>query len=261
MGGMNILPLEFKRDGLTIRGLLYLPNGVGPFNLVILAHGFGAGLTTYTRKMAEVLCADNLACYVFDFTGGSEGSSSDGSMLEMSVLTQKADLLTVLDGFQRYDSVKSIHLLGASQGGLVAAMAAKERKDEVEGLVLLYPAFSIPDSTRRQFPSKDDIQEINERMGSKVGRAYHEAVYDMDAYEEIRGFGKPVLIIHGDQDEVVPIDYSKRALEVYPEARLYVVKGAGHSFNIYSFSRAMDEIAEFVKRNDPEPRFAAFDAP
>lgn len=255
---MNILPLEFQRDGLSIRGLLYLPNGVGPFNLVIIAHGFDANLTL-TRRIAEVLSEDSIAAYVFDFTGGAERSSSDGSMLDMTVMTQKEDLLTVMDSFKRYDSVKSVHLMGASQGGLVAAMAAKEREEDISGLVLMYPAFSIPDSTRRQFPHREDIQDVNERLGAHVGRAYHEAVYDMDPYEEIKGFSKPVLIVHGDKDELVPIEYSVKALEVYPDARLYTVKGAGHSFDVYSFSRALDEVADFIKRDEPAPVFSAFD--
>ena len=257
---MNIFPLEFQRNGLTISGFLYLPDCEGPFNLVIVAHGFGSNLSV-TRRAAEILARDNLASYVFDFTGGSEDSSSGGSMLDMTVLTQKEDLLIVIDHFMLSSLIKSIHLMGSSQGGLVAALAAKERSEKLSGLVLLYPAFSIPDQTRKAFPEKKDIQEVNERLGFHVGRAYHEAVYDMDVYKEIAGFPKPVLIVHGEKDELVPIEYSRKALEVYPDARLYEVKGQGHNFSSFSFSRAMDEISSFIKRDEPEPVFPAFDAP
>ena len=39
-----------------------------------------------------------------------------------------------------------------------------------------------------------------------------------------------VLIVHGDQDEMVPLHYSERALKHFPDASLYVMKGAGHGF-------------------------------
>jgi len=41
----------------------------------------------------------------------------------------------------------------------------------------------------------------------------------------------PVLIIHGDVDETVPVEWSESAIRKLPEgSRLEVVSGAGHNF-------------------------------
>ena len=70
--------------------------------------------------------------------GPSGSGKSTGSSLGMSVLTEKADLLNVLDYVKGLDYVDPtrITLAGCSQGGLVSALAAAEREAEVERLVL-----------------------------------------------------------------------------------------------------------------------------
>ena len=53
---------------------------------------------------------------------------------------------------------------------------------------------------------------------------------DYDIYGAIAAYDQDVLLIHGDSDTIVPLEYSQRALEVYPSARLEVIRGGGHGF-------------------------------
>ena len=41
----------------------------------------------------------------------------------------------------------------------------------------------------------------------------------------------PVLIIHGDEDDVVPVGDSVRAAKRYRNCRLSVIRGEGHHFD------------------------------
>ena len=53
----------------------------------------------------------------------------------------------------------------------------------------------------------------------------------MDPYSLISGYTGPVIIFHGDQDNIVPISYSQNAVNTsYSNAQLVTVEGAGHSF-------------------------------
>ena len=56
-----------------------------------------------------------------------------------------------------------------------------------------------------------------------------------------QGIVFPVLFIHGDQDERVPLDDSKRIVELSDgEAELYIPKGEGHVFK--------EKLGEIVER-------------
>ena len=39
-----------------------------------------------------------------------------------------------------------------------------------------------------------------------------------------------MLIVHGDVDQVVPLKGSQEAVGIFPDARLHIIKGAGHVF-------------------------------
>ena len=49
--------------------------------------------------------------------------------------------------------------------------------------------------------------------------------------DAIRRFNKPVLLIHGDADMAVPVQYSIDAAEKYADARLVVIKGDDHNYH------------------------------
>lgn len=95
----------------------------------------------------------------------------------------------------------------------------------------MYPAFLVGDWARKLFKNKDDIPDTYFHMWMDVGHNYFEAVWDYDIYEEIGKYEKEVLILHGDEDNIVPISYSERAAEVYPSVQFKTMKGAGHGFS------------------------------
>lgn len=245
--GYNVSELSFARDGLTLRGRVYVPQGSGPFPLVIISHGFGE-TAAETARFAVRFAERGIAAYVFDFCGGSVSGRSDGETTSMSVLTELADLNAVINGFKEISSIDSdrIFLFGDSQGGLVSAMAAAERGEDIAGLVLFYPALVIPDDTRREFSSIDMIRDVNYRFGIPIGRVYHEAVYDMDVLEAIAGYDGPVLIVHGDADSIVPFSYSELADSQYENSHLIILPGAGHGFHGSDFDMACNEAVSFV---------------
>ena len=129
----QVYELNLEREGLKIFGNLLKPRGEEQYPLMILSHGFGSSYR-YTLQYARELVELGIACYVFDFCGGSMNSMSDGEMINMSVITEKNDLSTILDQLKMYDWVDQdkIYLMGESQGGLVSTLLASERSDEID---------------------------------------------------------------------------------------------------------------------------------
>lgn len=123
-----------------------------------------------------------------------------------------------------------LYLAGESQGGAVAAMVANDLNQQIAGLLLLYPAFIIPDDARKHYQDIDAIPEKIPHAFMAVGRAYYEPLLNYDIYAHLFDFTRPVLIIHGEADWVVPISYSRRAARYYAQATLRPIPGAGHGF-------------------------------
>ena len=64
--------------------------------------------------------------------------------------------------------------------------------------------------------------------------------------DEIERFDNPVLIIHGAADEVVPLDYVKRAENLYKNAKLVLIDGADHCYGGQT-EELSEAIREFFK--------------
>lgn len=243
--------LYAENEGQQIYGLLYQPVGAeGPRPVVIYAHGFGSSYRN-GDQYAQALATQGYLVYCFDFRGGSESSRSEGANLEMSVFTEQSDLEAVIAMIKARSDVDSrnIFLLGASQGGMVSAMTAADNADDIAGVVLLYPAFALVDDARERFNCIDEVPESYRHLFMTVGRPYFEKLFDYDVYGHIQNYSKDILLIHGDQDSLVPLSYSERALEVYPSAELEVIPGAGHGFHGDAAQRAIDRMSEYFSQH------------
>lgn len=240
--------LYANRDGNQIYGVIYIPQNAGEkMPTVIFSHGFGGNYQVGTQY-AKGLVAEGYVVYCFDFCGGSQTSRSDGSTLEMSIFTEQKDLEAVISMIQSLDYVDTdnLFLMGTSQGGAVSAITAAEHEDEIRGAVLLYPAFCLVDMTKERFKSAEEIPDTYFSLWMTVGRAYAENLLDYDIYDAISAYKNDVLILHGDADNIVPLSYSEKALEVYLSAKLEVFPGAGHGFYGEDAKRAIELMTEYL---------------
>lgn len=200
-------------------------------------------------QYAEALAEHGYAVYCFDFCGGSSGSRSDGSTLEMSVFTEQADMEAVIAMIQELEYVdnENLFLMGTSQGGAVSAITGAAHKEEIRGMVLLYPAFLLAERANELFQSVEEIPDTYFFLWMEVGRAYFEPLIGYDIYEEIAAYDRDVLMIHGDADSIVPLTYSERALEVYPSSELKVISGGGHGFYGEDARQVIDYMLEYLE--------------
>lgn len=247
MNNYTVVPFDTQNNGLLIIGELYQPEGDGPFDCAIICHGFYDDLNN-NKDIAQALAQQGMIVINFDFCGGSLLSQSDGTVTEASVKTQVSDLKEVLAKAKSFPNLKNIYLIGISQGGFVSALAAKDEKDAVAKMVLLYPAFIIPDDMRKRFQIIDNIPENYTIFGNPVGKKYAADVIDMDTFEEIKGYTNPVLIFHGTDDTTVPVEYSKRATEIYPNCDLVILNNEGHGFTDSARESTIKQIIEFLTK-------------
>ena len=222
-----------ERDGNRIFGMMYYNSASSRKQpAVILSHSSSLtheAMSGYALAIAKM----GYAAYCFDFCGGSDKSKSDGKTDEMTVFTEVEDLRAVVKTVKSQANVEpsQVSLLGSSQGGLVSALLADECPDDFAGMILFYPAFNIPEMVK-MFSGFGDWGDFGDFGGMmSMSEAYINSIKDFDVWSHIGKFSKPVCIIHGTADMIVPIANSEKAVGLYPSATLNKIEGANHGFN------------------------------
>lgn len=231
-----------ERDGNRIFGMMYYNSASSKKQpAVILSHSSSLtheAMSGYALAIAKM----GYAAYCFDFCGGSDQSKSEGSTDDMTVFTEVEDLRAVVKTVKSQANVdpSQVFLLGSSQGGLVSALLADECPDDFAGMILLYPAFNIPEMVKMfsgfgdwgdwgDFGNWGDFGAFGGMMS--MSEAYINSIKDFDVWSHIGKFFKPVSIIHGTADMIVPISNSEKAVGLYSSATLNKIEGANHGFN------------------------------
>lgn len=238
-------------NGKNIYGELLLPEGIsGKLPTVICSHGYGSSYKLCKLTIGKGLAMSGYAAYCFDFYGGSKKSKSGGSMLEMSIMTEKEELLAVIDYIKKLDVVdaENLYLFGESQGGMVSGITAVDRTADLKAMVLYYPAFCIPDDAHKKFADKEVIPEQTEAFNLPISRKYYLDAWDLDVFSYIPAFEKPVFIIHGDADTVVDVSYGRRAADVYKNAEYVELPGEIHGFMGKGKKEAAKLTYQFLER-------------
>jgi len=185
-----IIPLGEKR----IFGELFSPTDGEKHPAVIFVHGYNSCYADF-RGECEAFASNGFIAYALDFCGGSDRSKSSGLSTDMSVLTEKEELLAVIDYFAAMENVLpgKLFLLGGSQGGLVSGLAAEERRDVLGGMILYFPAYMIPDNWRPRFPTVEDIPEVLRRLAlfTEPGGLL---IFDVNTPERFRSLDGQVFV-------------------------------------------------------------------
>lgn len=233
-----------KSNGRRIQAKAYIPSEDGTkYPTVIFSHGFGGnykGLEHHGVTYAK----NGIACVFFDFCGGGLESLSDGKMTEMTVETEFQDLEEVVCAVAKLDyvDVNKLFLQGESMGGFVSAYVAAQNPTKYAGLILWYPAFVIPDDSKKRFEEGDDTV-----FNTPISPDFNRVAKDIDIMNIIKAFDGPVKIIHGDKDGIAPIEYSIRANEGYANSDLLVIPDSDHGFMGEDSTRAIAKSVEFVR--------------
>lgn len=218
-----------------------LPEGFdtekGRCPMVILMHGiFSSKDYNPMPAIAKGLARAGIASIRFDFNGHGK---SQGRMQDMTVEKEIADAMTVYQYVKALPYVSVIGILGHSQGGVIASMAAGRLADAGSAparLVLIAPGAVIKEACQggkffnARFDPEDPPEFIRCWSFMKLGREYLLATQLLDIYGTASAYKGPVLILHGTKDSIVPMWCSERYKETYGDAAsLSVIDGENHT--------------------------------
>jgi len=243
-------PVEFESCKQTVRGTLHIPEGAGKFPAVLLCHGF-TGSRTESHflfvKMSRELERRGIASLRFDFRGSGE---SDGEFVEMTVSGEICDARAALDFLARQRRVDrgGIGMLGLSLGGFVAAHVASS--DERVKSLVLWSAVATSELIIERVLTPPNRRKLKrdgyiDAGGLAVGKGFFEDVAQLNALDRIARSRAAILIIHGADDEVVPVEHAelyRSAARNAREVRKVIVKKADHVFKNLKHERQVIEL-------------------
>lgn len=145
----------------------------------------------------------------------------------------------------------NITLLGCSQGGVVSAITARDLGDEISRLILLYPAFCIPDDARAGHMmfakfDPDNIPPVIQRFPMKLSGEYARCVKDWTIADMVGIYKGPVLYLHGTADRIVNIRYAREAEKLYPNCQYHEIENGEHGFRGKHEEEAQRVLGEFL---------------
>ena len=205
--------------------------------VVILCHGFLSNKHSNTnRRLSELLPAKGISTFCFDWFGMGE---SEGSFADVTV-GRCCDQLEQALAFVQDKGYSRIGLIGSSFGGLISLLVASQYP-KLLALGLKCPVPDFPDMLRLEFGEAamtrwQETGEIPNVTGiDNTPIALHYTFYEdclkYDAFEAATKIKAPGCIVHGDQDELVPLQQIQR-LEgsLAGHKKLCLLEGANHHF-------------------------------
>jgi fermentation-respiration switch protein FrsA (DUF1100 family) len=148
--------------------------------------------------------------FILDYRGFGR---SGGAPSESGVYLDAEAALTYLRSRSDVDQSRLV-LFGQSIGSAVAVEAAA--RSGPYAVILEAPFTSVPAMARRVYWFIPGISLL--------------APNKYDSLSRIRDVHAPVMVLHGDRDEIVPIDMGRELFEAAnPPKRFHIIAGAGHN--------------------------------
>jgi len=244
-------PVSFYNEGQKIIGVVHRPDGppAARYPAVVICHGFTGQKVEPHRifvKTAEKLAAQGYLALRFDFRGSGD---SEGEFHEMTVEGEISDAIKAVDYLVAAEPVdpERIGVVGLSMGGAVAAcLTGRDRRIKATVLWAAVADFEMM-GTGARFSNSPWVAEFDawDYGGNLVGRRHVESAVQVRPSEEIKQARGPVLILHGDNDQVVSLDHAHLYRGSLAQAgvphELTIVPGGDHTFNSYPWERQVIE--------------------
>tara|TARA_B100000579_G_scaffold435588_1_gene459249 strand:- start:1091 stop:1822 length:732 start_codon:yes stop_codon:yes gene_type:complete len=202
---------------------------------IIFIHGYNSDMSGEKAKYIEKYAKLKKISFVkFDCRGHGK---SYGKIEEFVISDWKKDLLDIIDNKTKGPQL----LIGSSMGGWLMMLAAKLRKTRICGLIGIAAA---PDFTKDLYKSlsKKNKLKLQKNKVIKVRKWNYTYIWTKKLFSDGNknlilnkkfSFNKPIILLHGLKDSVVPIDVPQKILKIIPNnnIELRLIKNGDHSLS------------------------------
>ena len=243
----------------------YVEAGSSEATAIVVLHGVGSDKSVWHPQLAHF--GQTRRAIAFDYPGyGDSDPAPEGTTRD----DYAAAILSAMDEL----GVERAHICGLSLGGVVAIAMHHAAPERCASLILA-DSFAVHPEGRAIYerslagsrdlaamaearvdvllaqPADPDVRrEVVETMSRIDPAAYRigaEAVWLADQRDRVGAIRVPTLVLVGDQDLVTPDDLSNELVDLIPDARMQVIRGAGHLCNLEGPDEFNADVDRFIE--------------
>lgn len=246
----------------------YEESGAGSATPIVFLHGVGSDKSVWRPQLDHF--GRTRRAVAFDYPGyGDSDPAPEG--------TTRDDYASAIISAMHELGIDRAHVCGLSLGGVVAiAMHHADAKRcasliladtfavHPEGRAIFERSLAASNDLRAMAEARVDVllaqpadpavrSEVVETMAKISPAAYRigaEAVWLADQRDRAERIDVPALILVGDQDRITPPELSNELVDLIPDARMQVIRGAGHISNLEKPEAFNRVVAEFLREID-----------
>jgi dienelactone hydrolase len=241
--------VSYPSGNLTITGYMYVPQGQGPFPVIILNHGaydpemYFTG--TGTQREADYLARHGYLTIAPDYRNFGESTAGD-SLLLVGYTTDVLNLVNSVGTIDKADPSR-IGMWGHSMGGGIAIKACVV-SNRIKA-VALFGSVSADEKDNYYWNGVTRLK-IHQMFGLPERNpgtyAWLSSIRYLDA-------APPMSIHHGEADDVVPIEFSERLYKEMQEAgrsvEYFAYPDQPHTFQEEGWELAMERVLTFFNKH------------
>ncbi|KIL45129.1 alpha/beta fold hydrolase [Jeotgalibacillus soli] len=247
---------------------------------ILLIHGSGPGVSAWANwRLVFPILSEEYKLYAPDVVGF--GSTERPKNNDYSVDIWVNHMISFIETM----NLEKISIIGNSMGGALALHIANRRPDLVKKLILMgsvgieFPISEELDAVWGYEPSIENMRELisifsydqsaarnddlvklrYEASIQKESKAAFKAMFPAPRQrqvdelalteEQLREITVPVLLIHGREDRIIPLEKTSwRLSQIIPKAELHVFSECGHWTQIEKTQPFVNQVADFLKR-------------
>ena len=183
------------------------------------------------------------------------------------------DLVIHYDEFLDALELETVHLVGYSLGGWIAAEFAAFYPKRLRSLTLITPAglrilgkpivnpiamspeqfldliFNDKTNMGDVQPDFESLDEIVHQFGeaATLARLAWNPQYDLKLERRLARVGCPSLVVRAEHDRLIPDEMAERYAELLPNSRVEAIPGTGHAIAYEQPERTADAIVAFIR--------------
>jgi dienelactone hydrolase len=246
---VKICKADYSYQGDTIGALSFQPLGLEKSPGILLVPGFRGDARRHIR-VGNILAAQGFACLAVDHPGFGKSHMKPDFVGSNTIKALLAGLKKLRD--EPYVDKNNVGVFGYSRGGMAASLLVLESKD-VKAAVLGAGVYDY-----KKAYDEVTIEGIRANMKAEAGTT-DKAIKERSSILRMDKLKAPVMILHSEQDENVPVSQAyalrDRLTELKKDFEIHISPRGKHGFmdgefvsNVVSFfSRRLKGVNADVK--------------
>jgi uncharacterized protein len=253
--------ITIQNGSRAVPATVVVPDGEGPFPAVVINHGHGGGRQENggLGRIASALAEKGILSVRMDFPGSGDSTEpfTEGYLSNM-ISDSNASLAYILENYEV--DADRLGIFGYSMGGRIALTIAGTADQPYKAVALLAPSADPggPMSVAFMGGQAEYDRLYAEASGpqgyatyvtqfgqtQQLSKTWYDEMTASKPLDAIGNYSGPMLILHGDQDTVVPASVAEMVKAAYPEATLTTIPDADHGYGFYSDQPEVTELVD-----------------